>query len=276
MVILKMATTAMKYGPNAALEVKDLNGIKFKDDVVYPKMFLFSPFREELFNLKPFFTAVCDWIHNDGIPEDPLAHLSPFLPEIVELRKGYTSLIKAFHRATNNSEVIFELEATVERMVDSLQMFYTQCCDTAAKAEECCEACNEAIMLMGRVVAALQKNIGLHSHKKEEPSIASPDFRDREDCKRFLREVYAFLREHYASKLHTETQAINYILTEAKKDDAYFELCKTAREIKAAFNWERGTFTTYCKSAAPKPKGLKIAAKTRAKKRLVLRDLKRK
>lgn len=73
---------------------------------------------------------------------------------------------------------------------------------------------------------------------------------------------------------HGEEEVETDELQKAKKDDACFELCKTAREIKAAFNWERGTFTTYCKTAAPKPKGLKTAAKARAKKRLVTRDLK--
>lgn len=103
--------------------------------------------------------------------------------------------------------------------------------------------------------------------------IAEPKFEDREDCKRFLKELYAFLREHYKSKIHTETDAINYILFGAKEGDAYYGWCKKARQINESFHWERGTFTTYCKTRAPKPKGLKRAAKGRAKKRLVTREL---
>lgn len=134
-----------------------------------------------------------------------------------------------------------------------------------------------------RIVKQLLRVYGLNAEVKKKGegqeqmvNLQAPDMADREDCKRYLREAYQFLREHYVTKIHTETQAINYILTEAKKGGAYFAMCKKCREIKEAYNWERSTFANYCKTTAAKPKGLKRAAKGRAKKRQVTRDLKRK
>lgn len=110
--------------------------------------------------------------------------------------------------------------------------------------------------------------------KTPESNIAPPNLSDSNDCKRYLREVYALLRTHYKDRIHSESEAINYMLIGAKEGDAYIELCKTCRQIKEYYNWERGTFMTYCKQKAPKPKGLKVAAKARAKKRSITRDLK--
>lgn len=104
-------------------------------------------------------------------------------------------------------------------------------------------------------------------------TLDNPNFEDRDDCKRFLRELYDALREHYRSRIHTETEAINYILLEAREDDAYYDLCKLAREIKSSFNWTRESFKTYCKKHLPKPKNLKRRAKSQEKQRLVAREL---
>lgn len=109
---------------------------------------------------------------------------------------------------------------------------------------------------------------------EQQCNISLPDLSKRDDCKRYLHEIYEFLRDHYKSKIHSETQAINYILVEAQEGNAYYKFCKAARDVKAAFNWERGTFTNYCKTGPSKRKGLKRAAKGRAKKRMVSKELK--
>ena len=110
----------------------------------------------------------------------------------------------------------------------------------------------------------------------ERTKIAPPNLADMDDCKRFISELCETLEREYCTRLHTHNQAVDYILTEAKAGELYFDDCKLARRIRKDRNWERSTFFNYSKpKRLPKPKNLRKAARKRATQKMTRKDLKR-
>lgn len=104
--------------------------------------------------------------------------------------------------------------------------------------------------------------------------IEMPDFKGLVSCKNFCRILYQTIREKLTNRVHTETQAVQYILHNAAKGDLYYADCMVARRIQKDWSWERTTFTTYCKQKiAPKRRTIKRAAKKHATQKKVRRDL---
>lgn len=104
--------------------------------------------------------------------------------------------------------------------------------------------------------------------------IEPPKMELLEDCKRFCRSLYQSIRYHMKDSIHSETQAIDYILHRAKDGDQFYADCKLARRINSNRNWKRATFTTYCKERnGTSPKGNRRTAKRKATQKKIAQDL---
>lgn len=107
--------------------------------------------------------------------------------------------------------------------------------------------------------------------------IEKPDLHDLDSCKTYVSRLYWTLRDKRKDKIHSETQALNFILRECSVGDLYYNDCLLARKIQKDRNWAEATFKKHAKSTikSPTPKTLKRAAKKRATKKKVLRDISR-
>lgn len=105
--------------------------------------------------------------------------------------------------------------------------------------------------------------------------IEKPDLHDLDSCKTYVSRLYWTLRDKRKDKIHSETQALNFILRECSVGDLYYNDCLLARKIQKDRNWAEATFKKHAKSTikSPTPKTLKRAAKKRATKKKVLREI---
>lgn len=103
-----------------------------------------------------------------------------------------------------------------------------------------------------------------------------PDLASIEDCKRFLRDLCAALLRDLPNRLHNRPQAAKYILSDVKPGELYYDDCMKARQIQKDNAWQFETFKQYLKPAPiMKPRTMAKSDKTKAKKKLVSRDLRR-
>jgi len=110
--------------------------------------------------------------------------------------------------------------------------------------------------------------------RADETDIFMPKLHDVADCRRFCHALYVEVRQHLAERVHSETQAVSYILDGAVKGGLFYKDCLLARRIMRDRGWSRCTFTTYCKrSELPKPRNLRRAAKKCRHRKMVAREL---
>lgn len=183
-----------------------------------------------------------------------------------EVKRGYCYQLIPPEPFEISTEVVEEKLALMRRAAVSPQIQHqgqvTGFSDVAKKQmQECVTA---ALIIHGKA----------DQSANEHYTIPPPDLSDRKDCIRFLQILYQRLRRENSGRIHSESEAVNYILEEAGPKDLFYPECKLARTIKKNRNWEYSSFTTYCKSTpSPKPKNLRRAAKKRATQKKIRRDI---
>lgn len=121
----------------------------------------------------------------------------------------------------------------------------------------------------------LQDAVGDCEPRMPKLKIEAPDMADLDSCKFYCSRLYWQIREKLVKMIHSETQAVDYILDGCQKGEIYYKECKVARQIRDDRNWKKSTFLTHAKKdiGRPTPKTLKRAAKKQATEKKVRRDI---